>query len=152
MSEKIVATNRKAGFHYHLLDKYEAGMVLLGSEVKSLRDGQANLGDSYVMPKGNDLYLVNLHISVYPPANILNHEPLRSRKLLLHEREIDQILGKMKEKGLTVVPTKIYFKRGRAKVEIVLAKGKKFSDKRESLKKKVHDREMERGIKGVKRG
>lgn len=147
MSEKIVTINRKAGFSYHLMDKYEAGLVLQGSEVKSLRDGKANLGDSYVAAHGTDLYLIHAHISPYPAASHLNHLPLRSRKLLLGHKEIEYLLGKMKERGLTLIPTKIYFKKGKAKVEIALAKGKTFADKRQSLRKKEHAREMERGLK-----
>ncbi|MDO8462161.1 MAG: SsrA-binding protein SmpB, partial [Deltaproteobacteria bacterium] len=118
MAEKLVTANRKAGFSYHLMDKYEAGLVLQGSEVKSLRDGKANLGDSYVVPHGTELYLVNAHISPYPAASFLNHLPLRSRKLLLRRKEIEYLLGKMKERGFTLIPTKIYFKKGKAKVEI----------------------------------
>ncbi|MDO8643435.1 MAG: SsrA-binding protein SmpB, partial [bacterium] len=137
-SFKIAVSNRKAGFLYHLLEKFEAGLVLTGSEVKSLRDGKGNLVDSYVIFKGGEIFLLKAHISPYPAANRMNHEPTRSRKLLLHAKEIERLIGKMKEKGLTLIPTKIYFKGGRAKVEIALAQGKKLHDKRESLKKKVH--------------
>jgi SsrA-binding protein len=145
---KIVCTNRQANFRYELLEKYEAGMVLVGSEVKSLRDGKANLGDAYVIHRGNELFLINAHIAPYPPANRFNHEPLRTRKLLLHREELERLMGKMKEKGLTLIPTKIYFKEGRAKCEIALAKGKKLIDRREELKKKTHQREIERAVRG----
>ena len=150
MSEsiKIVATNREANFHYILTEKFEAGMVLLGSEVKSLRDGKVNLGDAYVIHHQNELHLLNSHISIYPPANRLNHEPLRKRKLLLHKSQLERLVGKMKERGLTIIPTKIYFKNGIAKCEIAIAKGKKTIDRREDLKKKTHKREIERAVRG----
>ncbi len=148
---KIVCTNRQAGFRYELLDKYEAGMVLVGSEVKSLRDGHANIGDSYVIHKSGALILLNSHISPYAPANRLNHDPLRQRKLLLHSHELEHLIGKMKERGLTLIPTKIYFKNGRAKIEIALARGKKTIDRREDIKKKMQKREMDRAVKGQRR-
>lgn len=144
---KIVCTNRQAGFRYELIEKYEAGMVLLGSEVKSLRGGHANIGDSYVIHKSNELVLLNSHISHYAPANRMNHEPLRPRKLLLHSHELEHLIGKMKERGLTLIPTKIYFKGGRAKIEIALARGKKTIDRREDIKKKMQKREMDRAVK-----
>lgn len=147
MGVKIVAQNRKASFNFHLLETYEAGMVLRGSEVKSLRGGHANLGDAYAVVRGEELFLLNCHISPYPPAAQNNHDPLRSRKLLFHKREIERLIGKLKEKGLTLVPTRIYFKAGRAKIELALAKGKKHFDKREDLKKKQHRREMARALK-----
>ena len=145
--EKVIATNRQAGFRYHLLEKYEAGMVLVGSEVKSLRDGNVNIGDSYVVHKDTELYLLNAHISHYPPANRFNHEPLRERKLLLKFDELERLTGKMREKGLTLIPTRLYFKRGRAKCEIALAKGKKLYDRREDIKKKDQKREIERALR-----
>lgn len=147
MGIKIIAENRKAGFHYQFLEKFEAGMVLQGSEVKSLRDGKANLGDAYAVFKGGELWLYKCHISPYPPAAGLNHEPLRERKLLLNRNEIDKLLGKLEEKGLTLVPTKLYFKESRAKVELALAKGKKLFDKRESIKKKETRRTISRAMK-----
>lgn len=147
MAEKVVCTNRQANFRYELLERYEAGMVLVGSEVKSLRDGKANLSDGYVIHRGDELHLINAHISPYPPANRLNHQPLRTRKLLLHRQEMERLMGKMKERGLTLIPTKIYFKKGRAKCEIALAKGKKTIDRREELKKKTHQREIERALR-----
>ena len=149
---KIITTNRQAGFRYELLNKYEAGMVLTGSEVKSLRDGNANLGDSYVAhTQRGDLILFKAHIAPYPPANRLNHEPLRPRKLLLHHHELEHLVGKLKERGLTLIPIKIYFKSGRAKIEIALARGKKNIDKRQDIRKKEQKREMDRAIKGQRR-
>lgn len=147
MGIKIVAQNRKASFNYHFLETFEAGLVLLGSEVKSLRDGKANLGDAYAVVQNGELFLLNSHISPYPPASGLNHEPLRTRKLLLHQAEITKLIGKLQQKGLTLIPTKIYFKEGRAKAELALAQGKKLFDKRESLKKKEAKRVMARALK-----
>lgn len=147
MSEKIVCTNRQASFRYELLEKFEAGMMLLGSEVKSLRDGQANLSDAYVVHHNGEITLIKSHISTYPPANRLNHEPLRTRKLLLHKKQTDHLIGKMKERGLTLIPTKIYFKNGKAKCEIALARGKKTIDRREDIKKKSQKREIERALR-----
>ncbi|OGP13438.1 MAG: SsrA-binding protein [Deltaproteobacteria bacterium RIFCSPLOWO2_02_FULL_50_16] len=151
MSEKLITKNRKALFNYELLEHFEAGLVLSGTEVKSLRSGRANLGDSYVVPRGEELFLVNCHISPYEPASRMNHEPLRSRKLLLQRAEINKILGRVRERGLALIPIRLYFKAGRAKVEIALAKGKKLFDKREDLRKKDHRREMERALKRKKR-
>lgn len=145
---KVVVQNRKATFNYHLLEKFEAGMVLQGSEVKSLRDGRANLGDAYAVIKNGGIFLLNCHISPYPPAARQNHEPLRTRKLLLHQREIEKLTGKLQEKGLTLIPTKIYFnKEGRAKIELALAQGKKLFDKREDLKKAESRRAISRAMK-----
>ncbi|MDP2600574.1 MAG: SsrA-binding protein SmpB [Deltaproteobacteria bacterium] len=144
---KIVAQNRKASFHYHFLEKFEAGMMLTGSEVKSLRDAKVNLGDAYAIFKNGELWLLNCHISPYEPAAGLNHEPMRSRKLLLHKAEIEKLIAKLQEKGLTLVPTKIYFKQGRAKVELALAKGKQLFDKRESIKRKESRRTISRAMK-----
>jgi SsrA-binding protein len=145
--EQIVCVNRQARHNYFIDEIYEAGLVLVGSEVKSLRDGKANLVDSYARIQKGEAYLVNTHISPYPGANQFNHEPARTRKLLLHEREIERLTGKTKERGLTLVPLKIYFKNGRAKVELGLARGKKLYDKRETLRRKVAQREVERSIK-----
>lgn len=147
MGIKIIAQNRKAGFNYQFLETFEAGLVLQGSEVKSLRDGRANLGDAYALIKNGEAYLLNCHISPYAPAAGLNHEPLRTRKLLLHKKEIDKLLGKLHEKGLTLIPTKLYFKEGRAKVELALAKGKQLFDKRESMKRKESRRTISRAMK-----
>ena len=129
-------------------ETYQAGVALLGSEVKSLREGKVNLGDSYGDIKKSEVFLVDAHISAYPQANRLNHDPLRTRKLLLHKREIKRLIGKVEQKGYTLIPIKLYFVNGKVKVDLALAKGKKLFDKRETLKKKTMEREMERGRKG----
>lgn len=147
MSMKIVATNKKASFQYHILETFEAGIVLTGSEVKSLRDGKASLGDSYAIVKNGELFLLNCHISLYPPAAMLNHDPLRTRKLLLKRQEIESLIGKVEQKGLTLIPTKLYFKGGMAKAQLALAQGKKLFDKRDALKKKESKRAMSRAMK-----
>lgn len=147
MGIKIVAQNRKAHFNYHFLETFEAGLVLTGSEVKSLRDGKASMGDAYAIVKQGEIFLLNCHISPYPPAAMLNHDPLRTRKLLLKKAEIAKLIGKMQQKGLTLIPTKLYFKEGRAKAELALAQGKKLFDKRESIKKKESRRTISRAMK-----
>jgi SsrA-binding protein len=141
-----VATNRQARFRYELLDKLEAGMVLLGTEVKALRTGGAQMRDSYATLTNGELWLHNLHIPHYGPAARENHDPDRSRKLLVHRREIDRLTGNIREKGLTVVPTRIYFKGSHAKVEIALARGKDTHDKREAIREREQKREMERAV------
>jgi SsrA-binding protein len=146
-SEKIVCLNRQARHNYFIDEIYEAGLVLVGSEVKSLRDGKANLVDSYAQIRHGEAFLINAHISPYAGANQFNHEPTRIRKLLLHGREIERLTGKTKERGLTLIPLKLYFKGGRAKVELGLARGKKLYDKRETLRRKVAEREVERSLK-----
>ena len=146
-SQKAVTVNRRARREYFIDESFEAGMVLLGSEVKSLRDGRANLADSYARVDKGQVFLVNSHISPYPAANMFNHEPTRPRKLLLHKREISRLTGKVKERGLTLIPLKLYFKDGRAKVELGLARGKKLYDKRATVKEKMVRREMERSMK-----
>jgi SsrA-binding protein len=148
MKEKLICQNKKAYHNYFIEDKYEAGVSLLGTEVKSLRDGKANLGDSYAKIKNGEVFLVDAHISAYRFGNRFNHDPLRPRKLLLHKREIRRLIGKVQEKGLTLIPLRLYFLAGKAKVELGLAKGKKLFDKREDLKRKTMEREMERGRKG----
>ena len=145
--EKIVCVNRQARHNYFIDEIYEAGLVLVGSEVKSLRDGKANLVDSYAQIRHGEAFLINAHISPYAGANQFNHEPTRIRKLLLHGREIERLTGKTKERGLTLIPLKLYFKGGRAKVELGLARGKKLYDKRETLRRKVAEREVERSLK-----
>ena len=146
---KVVCQNKKAYHDYFIDETMEAGIVLVGTEVKSLRLGMANLKDSYARVKDSELFLVNTHISPYKQADRFTQpEPDRTRKLLLHKQEISKLIGKTKEKGYTLVPTKIYFKNGRAKVEIALAKGKKLFDKREAIKKKTVEREMEKAVKG----
>lgn len=141
---KIVSENRKARHDYHIHETYEAGLVLTGTEVKSLRAGKANLKDSYARIDNGELMLHNLHISPYDQGNRFNHEPLRTRKLLMHRLEINKLIGKTKEKGFTLVPTKLYFTRGKAKVELGLATGKKLYDKRQDMAERDAKREMDR--------
>ena len=142
---KVVADNRRARFDYEILDTFEAGLMLLGSEVKSLRQGRASLADSYASVEGGELWLVNSHIPEFKQANRLNHEPRRPRKLLLNKREINRLTGGIQREGLTIVPLKVYFNdRGRAKAEIALARGKKLHDKRETEKQRSWDRERSR--------
>jgi SsrA-binding protein len=147
MSTKTIATNRRARFDYHILDTYEAGLVLLGSEVKSLREGRASLRDGYAIVKDGEMFLIGCRISPYPFARGGGHEPDRTRKLLLNRREIDRIRIQVEERGRTVVPVRLYFKDGKAKVEIAVAKGKDRYDKRETLKRRQADREMERAMR-----
>jgi SsrA-binding protein len=142
-----VATNRQARFRYDLLDKWEAGMVLTGTEVKSLRGGKAQIKDGYAALRDGEVWLHNVHIPPYAPASRENHEPERPRKLLMHRREIERLIGKTKEKGLTLVPTRLYFVDGRAKVEIALARGRDVGDKRQAIKEREMKREMERAIR-----
>jgi SsrA-binding protein len=141
-----VATNRQASFRYELLDKVEAGMVLKGTEVKALRDGGAQLKDAYAVVSDGEVWLHNLHIPPYKPAARENHQPERPRKLLLHRREIERLLGRIAEKGLTIVPTRIYFSNGRAKVEIATARGKDRFDKRQSIKERDMKRDLDRAL------
>ncbi|HEX4106732.1 MAG TPA: SsrA-binding protein SmpB [Solirubrobacteraceae bacterium] len=142
-----VASNRQAAYRYHLLDRFECGIVLLGTEVKALREGSAQLRESYVLLRDGELWLHGAHIPPYGPANRENHQPDRDRKLLLHRREIDRIAARINERGLTVVPTRIYFKGPRAKVEIALARGKDLYDKRESIKTRDTRRDMDRALR-----
>lgn len=144
---KVVATNKKAYHDYHIEETYEAGMALRGTEVKSLREGKANLKDSFARIEKDEIFLLNCHISPYSHGNIANHDPLRTRKLLLHKREIQRLIGKIQQKGYALIPLKIYFKNEKAKVELGLAKGKKAYDKREDIKKREADREMEKAFK-----
>ncbi len=146
---KIAATNRKAFHDYFIEEKFEAGIVLRGTEVKSIREGRVNLQESYASIKDNEVYLHHCHISPYSHGNILNHDPTRTRKLLLHRKEINKLIGWTQQKGLTIVPLRIYFsKRGHAKIEIALAKGKKHHDRRESIKEREAGREMQRALRG----
>ncbi|MCP3676595.1 MAG: SsrA-binding protein SmpB [Deltaproteobacteria bacterium] len=148
MSIKVVCQNKKAFHDYFIEERFEAGIVLVGSEVKSLRQGKAHLKDSYASIRNGEIYLLKTHISPYLQADKFTQpEPERKRKLLLHKREVVKLIGKTKEKGYTLIPTKIYFKNGKAKVELGLAKGKKVYDKRESLKKKAVEREMAKAMK-----
>ncbi len=144
---KIICKNRKAFFNFEIEDTFEAGICLMGSEVKSLRDGKANLSDSYGKIRNGEIFLVDCHISPYSQANRENHEPLRDRKLLLHKREIKKLTGKVAERGYSLVPLRMYFKNGKVKLEMGLARGKKNYDKRESIKKKDQRRELERMMK-----
>ena len=145
---KVVVTNRKAYHDYFIEEKFEAGILLQGTEVKSIREGRVNLQDSYASVKGGEAFLHHCHISLYSHGNIMNHEPLRTRKLLLHRKEINKLLGKTQQQGLTLIPLRIYFsKRGLAKVELGLAKGKKQHDRRESIKNREASREVERAMK-----
>ena len=139
--EKLIASNKKAFHDYFVLQKAEAGVALTGTEVKSLRDGKANIKDSYVIFKNGEAFLFNAHISPYSHGNLQNHEPERNRKLLLHRREIEKLREQVVEKGLTIVPLRLYFKSGRVKVEIAVVRGKKLYDKRETEKKRELDRE-----------
>jgi SsrA-binding protein len=148
MGEKLICQNRKAFHNYFIEETYQAGISLVGSEVKSLREGKVNLGDSYGDIKRGEVFLVDAHISPYPQANRLNHDPLRTRKLLLHRREIKRLIGKVEQRGYTLIPVKLSFVNGKVKVDLALAKGKKLFDKRETLKKRTMEREMERGRKG----
>jgi SsrA-binding protein len=145
--EKVVCVNRKARHDYLILETFEAGLVLQGSEVKSLRDGKANLKDSYARILRDEAFLLNTHISPYSAASQSNHEPNRTRKLLLHRHEIRRLTGKVRERGLTLIPLKLYFKNGKAKIELGLAQGKKLYDKRETLRQKAAQRDMERSLK-----
>ena len=145
--EKNITVNRKATHEYHILQTFEAGIVLVGTEVKSLRQGKANLVDGYAKIENGEVWLVNAHISEYTQGNINNHNPRRERKLLLNRSEIRKLIGKTKEKGLTLIPLRLYFKNGKVKVELALAKGKKVYDKRRDIAKKDFQREQERRIK-----
>jgi SsrA-binding protein len=144
---KIICKNRKAFFNFEIEDTFECGIVLLGSEVKSLRNGKANLSDSYGKVRNGEIFLIDAHISPYEQSNRLNHDPLRQRKLLLHKREIKRLTGKVAERGFSLIPLKMYFKNGKVKVEMALARGKKTYDKREVIKKKEQRRELERLVK-----
>lgn len=145
---KVIVTNRKARHDYHFLETWEAGIVLTGTEVKSLRAGKINLTDSYAAVDNGEIYLYNVHVSRYEQGSTFNHEPNRRRKLLLHRSEIRKLIGRVVEKGLTLIPTKVYFKRGRAKVEIALAKGKRDYDRRRTIMERDAQRDMERTLKG----
>ncbi len=141
---KIISNNRKARFNYFFKEFFEAGIALKGSEVKSLRDGKANISESYAFDENGEIYLINSHIPSYKESSYNNHDPKRSRKLLLNKREINKLIGRINREGFTLIPTKLYFKNGKAKVEIAVAKGKKHYDKRETKKKRDWNREKER--------
>ena len=154
MAEKVekdakesVARNKRARHDYHIIDTWEAGMVLTGSEVKSLRNGKANIADSYAIVKDGEVFLLNLHISPYEQASHFNHEPTRTRKLLLHRKEIDRLAREVAEQGLTLIPLSLYFSNGNVKVELGLARGKRTYDKRQDLAKREAAREVDRALK-----
>jgi len=146
-AQSSVAENRKAFHDFHLLETFEAGLVLLGTEVKAIREGRVNLRDSFARVEGHEVFLYNVHISPYSHRGYADHEPLRRRKLLLHRNEIRKLIGKTVEKGLTLVPVRLYFKNGRVKVAVSIAKGKKDYDKRETIKRRETDRETRAAVK-----
>ena len=141
---KIICLNRKASFNYFLIDQFEAGLVLRGSEIKSVRNGKVSIADSYGVEKDGEIFLINSHIPVYEQASYTNHTPYAERKLLLNKREINKLIGKINKDGLTIVPTKMYFKKGKAKIEIAIGKGKKNFDKRQSKKTRDWNRDRAR--------
>jgi SsrA-binding protein len=145
--DKLIVDNRRARHEYHLFDRVEAGVVLTGTEVKSLREGRASLQQAYAEVRDGEAWLVGAHISVYEQANRENHDPDRDRKLLLHRKELDSLAGKVRERGFTLVPTKLYFRDGRAKVELALARGKELRDKRRDIAKREAQRDVERALK-----
>ena len=151
MGEKVVVKNRRARHDYQVLDSYEAGIELRGTEVKSLRNGHMTLKDSYVDVTGGELFLRNAHISPYDPGNINNHEPERPRKLLMHKREIERLARRVAEKGLTLIPLRVYFKRGRAKVEVGVCKGKVTVDKRRTIQDREVKRDLDRAMKEARK-
>ena len=144
--QRDAAVNRAAAHNYFLLEKFEAGMVLTGTEVKSIRAGRVNLRDAYGLVKDGELWLLNAHIGPYEHGNIFNHEPLRTRKLLVHATELRKLIGKTQPKGITLIPTRVYFRHGKAKIEIALAKGKQLWDKRETERRRTADREAREAI------
>ena len=144
---KIICLNRKARFNYFFEDIYEAGIILKGSEIKSVRNGKANIADAYAVEKGGEIFLINSHISSYKQASYSNHNPMGERKLLLNKKEINKLTGKMQREGFTLIPTKMYFKKGKAKIEIAVAKGKKQYDKRQAIKRKDWNRDKARYIR-----
>ena len=145
--QKIICLNRKAGFNYFFEDFLEAGIVLRGSEIKSVREGKVNIADSYAVEKGGEIFLINSNIASYKQASYSNHKPMDERKLLLNKREINKLIGKMQRDGFSIVPTKMYFKKGKAKIELAIGKGKKQFDKRATKKKRDWDRDKARYIR-----
>jgi len=150
--ERDAAVNRAASYHYHLLEKFEAGIVLRGTEVKSIRSGRANLKDAYGVVKDGELWLLNAHIGAYEHGNIYNHDALRTRKLLVHSEELRKLVGKTQQRGLTLIPLRFYFKNGKVKVELALAKGKQLWDKRETERRRTADREAREAIARSRKG
>ena len=149
--ERLIVENRRARHDYHLIERVEAGLVLTGTEVKSLRDGRASLQQAYADVRGGELWLVGAHISVYDQGNLANHDPDRDRKLLLHKKELASLAGKVAQRGLTLVPTKLYFKDGRVKIELALARGKDVRDKRRTVQDRDAKRQIERELKSRRR-
>ena len=149
--QKIICLNRKASFNYFFLETFEAGIALRGSEVKSLRDGKASIADSYALDKNGEIFLINSHIPLYKQSSFNNHDPKGDRKLLLKKKEINKLIGKINQEGLTLVPTKLYFKKGKAKIEIAVGKGKKLYDKRQVKKKRDWNREKQRIFRSSKK-
>ena len=151
-AERIIAENRKARHDYHLLESFEAGIVLVGTEVKAIREGRVNLRDSFARVEDGEVYVQNMHISAYSHRGYSDHQPTRPRKLLLHKNEVRKLIGKTVERGMTLVPVRMYFKNGRVKVEICLAKGKREHDRRETIKRRESERESRAAIKERRRG
>jgi SsrA-binding protein len=149
---KIISQNKQARLHYEIGETYEAGIALVGTEVKALREGKCNLSDSYAAIQDGEAFIHDMHISPYSHGNIMNHDPLRVRKLLLHRRELKRLYGKTREKGLTLIPLRIYFKSGKIKVELGVGRGRKLHDKRQELKRRTDKREMERAFRGKIKG
>ena len=149
--QKIICLNRKASFNYHFHEKLEAGISLKGSEVKSLREGKGSIADSYASDIQGEIFLINSHIPLYKQSSYNNHNPKGDRKLLLHKKEINKLIGRINQEGLTLVPTKMYFKKGKVKIEIAVAKGKKLYDKRQSIKKRDWNREKAKLMRNNKR-
>ncbi len=147
MAIKVVTNNRKAYHNFTVEDSLEAGLALTGTEIKSIRDGKVNLNDAYVKPEGGELWLLNAYIALYDPGSYMSHEPTRNRRLLMHRKQINLLTGRVQERGLTIVPLKIYLKDGLAKLEIALGKGKKLYDKREAIAERDSDREIDRAVK-----
>jgi SsrA-binding protein len=150
--ERDAAVNRAASHHYHLLEKFETGIVLRGTEVKSIRAGRANLKDAYGVMKDGELWLLNAHIGAYEHGNIYNHEPLRTRKLLVHKEELRKLVGKARQRGLTLIPLRLYFKNGKVKLEMALARGKQLWDKRETERRRTAEREAREAIARSRKG
>ncbi len=147
MAIKVVATNRKAFHNFFILESFEAGIALTGTEIKSIREGRISLNEAYIRPENGELYLTGAHIARYEPGSYMSHEPTRERKLLMHRKEINLLTSRVQERGLTLVPIKIYLKEGKAKLEVALARGKKLYDKREVIAERESDRELERAVK-----
>ncbi len=147
MAIKVVATNRKAYHNYFIMESFEAGIALTGTEIKSVREGRISLNEAYIRPENGELYLTGAHVARYEPGSYMSHEPTRERKLLMHRKEINLLISRIQERGLTLVPIRVYLKEGKAKLEIALAKGKKLYDKREAIARRETEREMGRAIK-----